>query len=708
MVRTRSGVEVRIPDPIPQVPQNEEDEIEIEDDNVVEDDDMETVDEDQTTGEESMDKVYNMFLYYGGYFVHVPFESYTSSVRKVYKHIDLENLSINDLKLCFAPVVGEFDSLYFKTPDLKIVLLNEESKPALIELSKDCGYNIVLYMYHVTPVNPDSDIERDDYGCSDDEFVEIRKACREEKKKMDEYEMEANLGETDEFEVDSESDREFYPSSEESDEEYCYANPPPENEKMIHVGEVFNVHTPAKNIKFKVGQIFGSKKDFKAVVRGWTRLIRELLPQVEHRFCTRHLNANLKGKYPSGPVNDAFWQASTATHPQAFKSPMKELARASKGAFEKMNALDPGMWSKAYFKTHSLTDSTENNISECFNSWILKTRYMPLIDMLIEIHDMIMTRVHENRDRMARYDCLIVPKAKKILDEAVKESCGYTVLWDGSETYVVKGKGTSCSVNLQSRSCSCRVWDLLGIPYAHGVTAIQEARHNVFDYVEKCYTKETYMRCYSYCLDVIRGEDFWEDVEGDLILPPMIVKQLRGRPKKMRRREGWEGVVSSGKKVRLRYSGRKMHCSLCTKEGHRNDKCPDKHMYPVPPKSTKRRPKKKQSASDPVEEVTEEVHLQQQEIFTGEEELMNATLADMKGSQVRNVIPLEDESIPLEKEDVPDNMPTPSLRKNTGTGCTPPVSTPPTRKEQVKKNTPRKRVATSSKTVKVFAPPRKK
>ncbi|KAK1379510.1 hypothetical protein POM88_026254 [Heracleum sosnowskyi] len=422
MVRTRSGVEVRIPEQ-----QNEEDEIEIEDDNVVEDDDMETVDEDQTTSEESMDRVYNVILYYGGYFVHVPFESYTSNVRKVYKHIDLENLSINDLKLCFGPAVGEFDSLYFKTPDLKIVLLNEESKSALTELSKDYGYNIVFYVYHVTPVNPDSDIERDDYGCSDDEFVEIRKACREEKKKMDEYEIKANLGETDEFEVGSESDREFYPSSEESDAKYCYANPSPENEKMKHVGEVFNVHTPAKNIKFKVGQIFGSKKDFKVVVRsismetgyikdkdkwqvksvvngcvwsyknklvttkylvdmfgdrirknpnwklcemqeefkrvlkvnvcdakcsrirkaalsgvvekmdehyaklrkfggeilrsnkentvkisttrlqegdGLDKAIRELLPQVEHRFCTRHLNANLKGKYPTGLVND--------------------------------------------------------------------------------------------------------------------------------------------------------------------------------------------------------------------------------------------------------------------------------------------------------------------------------------------------------------------------------------------------------------------
>ncbi|KAK1373741.1 hypothetical protein POM88_029934 [Heracleum sosnowskyi] len=291
MVQTRS--EVRIP-----VQHNDEDEIEIEDDNDVEDDEMEMVDKDETTGEETMNRVYNVIVYYGGYFVHVSFESYTSSVRKVYKHIDLENLSINDLKLCFGAFVGEFDSLYFKTSGLKIVLLNEESKPAVIKLSKECGYNIVLYMYHVTHVNGDSNTEMDDYACSDDEFVEIRKACREEKMKMNEYEIEANLGESE------------------------------------------------MNLKM-----------------GLDKAIRELLPYVEHRFCTRHLNANLKGKYPNSLLNDTFWKASTATHPQTFKSAMKQLARASKGALEKMDALDPAVWSKAYFKTHSLTVILHRTIS---------------------------------------------------------------------------------------------------------------------------------------------------------------------------------------------------------------------------------------------------------------------------------------------------------------------------------------------------------
>lgn len=47
----------------------------------------------------------------------------------------------------------------------------------------------------------------------------------------------------------------------------------------------------------------------------------------------------------------------------------------------------------------------------------------------------------------------------------------------------------------------------------------------------------------------------------------------------IRRIKGWEGVVSSGKKARLSFSGKKMHCGLCRKESHKRNKCPDKHMY---------------------------------------------------------------------------------------------------------------------------------
>ncbi|KAK1355572.1 hypothetical protein POM88_048828 [Heracleum sosnowskyi] len=110
----------------------------------------------------------------------------------------------------------------------------------------------------------------------------------------------------------------------------------------------------------------------------------------------------------------------------------------------------------------------------------------------------------------------------------------------------------------------------------------------------------------------------------------------------MRRREGWECVVSSGKKARVKATGRKMHCGLCMKEGRKRDKCPVK----------------------------------------------------------------DEESIPPEEQEVEPNngmkfMPTPSLRQQTSTGCTPLASTPPSVPIKAKKKTPRK-------SVKFFAPPRPK
>ncbi|WOH04689.1 hypothetical protein DCAR_0624101 [Daucus carota subsp. sativus] len=163
---------------------------------------------------------------------------------------------------------------------------------------------------------------------------------------------------------------------------------------------------------------------------------------------------------------------------------------------------------------------------------------MPIIDMLTDIHDLLMERLHKKRDAMLTKDCIVVPRIKKVLDEAVKESNECSVLWDGKENFQVKWRGIGYCVNLREGTCSCRVWELSGIPCSHAICAIHKMRKNPVDYVSHWFKKDTYMKTYSHCLEVLRGEPFWEDTLGDEILPPPIVKQLRGRPKRQRRREG--------------------------------------------------------------------------------------------------------------------------------------------------------------------------
>lgn len=265
-------------------------------------------------------------------------------------------------------------------------------------------------------------------------------------------------------------------------------------------------------------------------MQGLEKAVKELLPHVEHRNCTRHLYSNLQGICATEPLKEAFYAACNATHPQGFKTAMRAMEKVSKPAYEKMTSLNPKVWSKAYFETHSKTDSTENNMSECFNSYIMRTRYMPITDMLTEIHDLIMARIHIRRDAMANQDTVLLPKVRKRLDGVIKDSNECSVIWDGRQNYQVKWRGIGFCVSLQNQTCSCRVWDLTGIPCIHAVSAIQSCRLNVMDYVSHYYTKAKYMQCYSHCLEVLQGAPFWEEVEGDTILPPPMVRTLRGRP----------------------------------------------------------------------------------------------------------------------------------------------------------------------------------
>ncbi|KAK1381066.1 hypothetical protein POM88_027810 [Heracleum sosnowskyi] len=134
--------------------------------------------------------------------------------------------------------------------------------------------------------------------------------------------------------------------------------------------------------------------------KGLENAMKEHLPRVEHRLCTRHLYANFRKRFPSGALRKAFWFAACATYPAAHEKEMKAIQRMSKTAHDQLKILDPKSWTKAHFQTHAYADNVENNMSACFNAWIINARYMPLLTMLQELHFMIMSRIRAKREEM--------------------------------------------------------------------------------------------------------------------------------------------------------------------------------------------------------------------------------------------------------------------------------------------------------------------
>ncbi|CAH9051144.1 unnamed protein product [Cuscuta europaea] len=148
------------------------------------------------------------------------------------------------------------------------------------------------------------------------------------------------------------------------------------------------------------------------------------------------------------------------------------------------------------------------------------------------------------------------------------------VVFNGHDDYEVKRGRHQYQVRLEGRTCSCRVWELNGIPCSHAVCAILDNGGDPETYVDECYSKEVYQRIYSHHLQRMNGELMWKKTQQNDIQAP-IPKKMTGWPKKKRKREATEGPSSATTMTR---KGRVMTCFICKVAGYNKSKCPTSPM----------------------------------------------------------------------------------------------------------------------------------
>ncbi|WMV51386.1 hypothetical protein MTR67_044771 [Solanum verrucosum] len=86
------------------------------------------------------------------------------------------------------------------------------------------------------------------------------------------------------------------------------------------------------------------------------------------------------------------------------------------------------------------------------------------------------------------------------------------------------------TVDLGRRNCSSRVWQLKGIPCAHVMAAIYFKNCDHIDYIDSCYSKETYLRTYANVLQPITNMEIWPISTTNPTVAPPEIKSMSGRP----------------------------------------------------------------------------------------------------------------------------------------------------------------------------------
>lgn len=173
----------------------------------------------------------------------------------------------------------------------------------------------------------------------------------------------------------------------------------------------------------------------------------------------------------------------------------------------------------------------------------------------------------------------LTPSVTKVFKAIKDESAKYNVEWNGADLLQVKGPWNDQHVvNLQQKNCSCRKWEVSGLPCKHAVAAIHNMAENGMSvglpeaWVHPSYRLDTWKQQYSFKVNPIIGPHLWEHTEWPTtLLPPKIAPQI-GRPSKKRKKSvvEIEELVQAGK---LSKKGQTVTCSVCKAKGHNKRSC---------------------------------------------------------------------------------------------------------------------------------------
>jgi transposase-like protein len=138
--------------------------------------------------------------------------------------------------------------------------------------------------------------------------------------------------------------------------------------------------------------------------KGLINAIEKVFPDVEHKFCVRHLIQNFQRAGHKGEtLKNDIWVISRSTCILKWQRNMEKLKSESQQAYDWAEQLVPNTCIKAFFNDFPMCDMILNNHSEVFNSNILEAREMHFLSMLETLFYNIIQRT-ESKQREQEVD----------------------------------------------------------------------------------------------------------------------------------------------------------------------------------------------------------------------------------------------------------------------------------------------------------------
>ena len=304
--------------------------------------------------------------------------------------------------------------------------------------------------------------------------------------------------------------------------------------------------------------------------KGLINAVDDMFPDSEHRICVRHLYQNFHANWKGETLKNQLWAIARSNNMATWKKNMEEMKEMNLEAWAYLDGLAPNTWCRSFFEELPKCDLLLNNSCEVFNKWILDARELPILSMLRKIKAQLMTRWYTNRKQCEDdwSQLPLCPKIKKKLDKNIEWAKSCHERPTGKGVFKVMSRENEYVVDILKNKCSCRRWQLTGIPCSHSIACLRFERIKPEDKVAACYSIEAYRLAYGHVIMPCRDPAEWQKTNGPPVEPPKYEKKA-GRKKKKR-------IVHPSEKdegTRFSKHGVIMHCSVCNSTEHNRRKC---------------------------------------------------------------------------------------------------------------------------------------
>ncbi|XP_057761031.1 uncharacterized protein LOC130981452 [Arachis stenosperma] len=239
--------------------------------------------------------------------------------------------------------------------------------------------------------------------------------------------------------------------------------------------------------------------------------VKEVMPMAQHRFCVWHLWRNFSKQWGSTKLKDLVWECARSRTRNEFERNMKRIKVINEQAWQYLEKWPKEAWTKAYFSENPKNDNICNNACESFNANIKHERTKPVLTLAEEVRRIIMKSMVDNKLKLSTYQGILPSVQQSRLEAMTKLSSHWAPQWcgdDKEELFEIHGWSTNMVVDMRKHTCTCRFWQLTGMPCMHAISAIQDKNgKRTEEYCHELLTMEAYKRTYCFNVNPVKGQD---------------------------------------------------------------------------------------------------------------------------------------------------------------------------------------------------------